>query len=183
MGKESIVEIPPGSGNHYRYEYVDGKTLYKGPIGDAPTLTEKEFFDMSSNPIQVDEYTRKMSLTFLYGKSHDWSEIENVYEPYITDEIVERHIWWDLTSSNVVPGDWMVKIRDWSYSTGFPIGKPGIELEYRAKFDIYDENGLVVATGNMKGDGWASSPKEASEKKSSLEFLSYKIDPGSVIKE
>lgn len=43
MGKESQVEIPEGSGNLYRYEYVDGQTLYRGPVGDAPALSE-EFF-------------------------------------------------------------------------------------------------------------------------------------------
>lgn len=43
MGKESIVEIPEGSGNQYRYVYEDGKTLYKGPVGDAPELTEEGF--------------------------------------------------------------------------------------------------------------------------------------------
>jgi hypothetical protein len=29
---ERIVEIPVGSGNKYRYEYVDGKTVYKGKV-------------------------------------------------------------------------------------------------------------------------------------------------------
>lgn len=43
MGKESMVEIPPDSENHYRYEYVDGKTLYRGPVGDSPELSEEEF--------------------------------------------------------------------------------------------------------------------------------------------
>jgi len=45
MGKESIVEIPPGSGNQYRYEYDEGtgKTMYRGPVGDAPTISEADF--------------------------------------------------------------------------------------------------------------------------------------------
>lgn len=43
--KESIVEIPEGSGNQYRYEYdpSSGKTLYRGPVGTAPALSEEEF--------------------------------------------------------------------------------------------------------------------------------------------
>jgi len=43
--KESVVEIPPGSGNHYRYEYnpATGATEYRGPVGDAPALAEPEF--------------------------------------------------------------------------------------------------------------------------------------------
>jgi hypothetical protein len=44
MGKESIVEIPKGSGNFYRYEYEGSKTLYKGPVGDSPAIGEEEFF-------------------------------------------------------------------------------------------------------------------------------------------
>jgi len=41
----SIVEIPPGSGNKYRYEYnAETKaTIYKGPVGTAPEMGEEEF--------------------------------------------------------------------------------------------------------------------------------------------
>ena len=38
MPKDSIVEIPEGSGNKYRYVYEDGQTVYKGPVGSAPDL-------------------------------------------------------------------------------------------------------------------------------------------------
>lgn len=37
------VEIPEGSGNYYRYDYEDGKTVYKGPIGSAPAIEEEHF--------------------------------------------------------------------------------------------------------------------------------------------
>jgi hypothetical protein len=40
MGKVSTVEI---NGHLYRYEYQDGNTVYLGPVGDAPTLSETEF--------------------------------------------------------------------------------------------------------------------------------------------
>jgi len=43
MPKDSIVEIPAGSGNKYRYEYSDGATIYRGPVGSAPDLAEEEF--------------------------------------------------------------------------------------------------------------------------------------------
>ena len=43
MGKESIVEIPSGSGNRYRYVYDQGSTNYLGPVGSAPDLGEEEF--------------------------------------------------------------------------------------------------------------------------------------------
>jgi len=39
----TTVEIPEGSGNRYRYEYEEGSTVYKGPVGDSPQLTEGEF--------------------------------------------------------------------------------------------------------------------------------------------
>jgi len=42
MGSETIVVI---GGHQYRYEYdeISGKTLYRGPVGDAPELSEAEF--------------------------------------------------------------------------------------------------------------------------------------------
>lgn len=45
--KESVVEIPEGSGHLYRYGYEAGsqKTVYKGPVGDAPTISEGQFED------------------------------------------------------------------------------------------------------------------------------------------
>jgi len=43
MGKESVVEIPAGSGNKYRYVYDQGSTKYLGPVGSAPEIGEAEF--------------------------------------------------------------------------------------------------------------------------------------------
>ena len=43
MPRESVVEIPRGSGNRYRYAYHDGATRYLGPVGSAPDLGEEEF--------------------------------------------------------------------------------------------------------------------------------------------
>lgn len=55
MGKESKVEIPEGSGNFYRYEYEDGQTLYRGPVGDAPSISEEEFMAMSTEAKEARE--------------------------------------------------------------------------------------------------------------------------------
>jgi len=52
MSRESIVEIPEGSGNRYRYAYFDGTTRYLGPVGSAPPLSEEEFLAMSSLPLE-----------------------------------------------------------------------------------------------------------------------------------
>ena len=43
MPRESVVEIPAGSGNRYRYNYEDGSTRYLGPVGDGPQISEAEF--------------------------------------------------------------------------------------------------------------------------------------------
>jgi len=44
----TVVEIPPGSGNRYKYVYdAETKaTIYKGPVGEAPELGEEEFLEM-----------------------------------------------------------------------------------------------------------------------------------------
>jgi hypothetical protein len=56
MGKISEVEIPPGSGNLYRYEYNQGQTIYRGPVGNAPELKEAEFLaelEMSRESLEI----------------------------------------------------------------------------------------------------------------------------------
>jgi hypothetical protein len=40
MGKICEVEI---GGHLYRYEYKDGKTIYLGPVGQSPALSEADF--------------------------------------------------------------------------------------------------------------------------------------------
>jgi len=52
--KESIVEIPEGSGNFYRYDYdpTTKKTNYKGPVGDAPALKEEELMRLTPSSIK-----------------------------------------------------------------------------------------------------------------------------------
>ena len=49
MGKEHQVEIPPGSGNRYRYAYDPERqaTIYKGPVGEAPPIGEEDFLRVS----------------------------------------------------------------------------------------------------------------------------------------
>jgi len=49
----TTVEIPPGSGNRYRYEYEEGATVYKGPVGDSPEMSEGEFiYAMTISPAE-----------------------------------------------------------------------------------------------------------------------------------
>ena len=48
MPEGSRVEIPDGSGNFYRYEYdpATQKTIYRGPSGSAPAISEDQFLDI-----------------------------------------------------------------------------------------------------------------------------------------
>lgn len=65
--KESIVEIPPGSGNQYRYGYDPdtGKTNYLGPVGDAPSLHEEEFLLMAQLGVEEGVSSREDEINFI----------------------------------------------------------------------------------------------------------------------
>jgi hypothetical protein len=72
---ESIVEI---EGHLYRYEYdpASQKTLYRGPVGDAPPLTEEMFRDLLLQPEQLptnhDEF--KEDFPNLLEVTREWVE-------------------------------------------------------------------------------------------------------------
>lgn len=68
MGKESIVEIPKGSGHKYRYEYQDGQTVYKGPVGDSPELGEEQF--LAELVHRVEEWPEMESAIKDLSRSH-----------------------------------------------------------------------------------------------------------------
>jgi len=53
MGKESVVEIPPGSGNRYRYAYDPDtqKMRYMGPVGESPPIDEVTFQEGFADPL------------------------------------------------------------------------------------------------------------------------------------
>jgi len=53
MGKESQVEI---NGHLYRYHYDEDtqKTVYDGPVGDAPTISEAEFMAAAAVEHRID---------------------------------------------------------------------------------------------------------------------------------
>ena len=75
--KESIVEIPPGSGNHYRYEYVDGKTVYRGPVGNAPSLHEEEFLLMAQLGVEEGIDSREDEINFIVARGSIEDSPEN----------------------------------------------------------------------------------------------------------
>lgn len=52
--KENVVEI---KGHKYRYGYKDGDTIYMGPVGDGPSLSEEEFTKaMMASPLTEDQW-------------------------------------------------------------------------------------------------------------------------------
>jgi hypothetical protein len=71
MSKESIVEIPRGSGNRYRYAYEDGETLYRGPVGSAPPLDEDMFLEQMVKPPYhtIDD-------DYIDGKYYEFGEVD-----------------------------------------------------------------------------------------------------------
>jgi len=62
VNRRQSNKIPPGSGNRYRYEYEEGKTQYKGPVGEAPELSEEEFLERFKTPtiIDIDDHTPEL---------------------------------------------------------------------------------------------------------------------------
>jgi len=85
MGKDSIVEIPEGSGNRYRYTYEEGSTKYLGPVGSAPDLGEEEF----------------MSVTKGSERSMSWGqEAAGRVADYLIDEMEEKEHYEDMIESD-----------------------------------------------------------------------------------
>jgi hypothetical protein len=101
MGKETIAEIPKGSGNFYRYEYADGQMVYRGPMGSAPEISETEFLKTMSRRKVVerwdrDTYTNKLNKWDFMVKE----EIRNerTFEDWDTGKeytVVADYILWD----------------------------------------------------------------------------------------
>ena len=57
---ETVVEI---GGHHYRYEYdpESKNTLYRGPVGDAPALSEEEFLAIFGGFKEQEQYYHKFA--------------------------------------------------------------------------------------------------------------------------
>jgi len=68
----TVVEIPPGSGNRYKYVYEEGATVYKGPVGDSPQLTEGEFLERMVGGITIHD-----SLPLNLPSITDWPVVED----------------------------------------------------------------------------------------------------------
>jgi hypothetical protein len=115
MGKESIVKI---NGHQYRYEYQGGKTVYLGPVGDAPTLSESEFMSHTEGrwhiwPTDVEESK------FVWYDVTDieetvWDEDKNEFD----DEVIEKNILFGL-KENLTGANVKVEVPDWAIDSEF----------------------------------------------------------------
>jgi len=83
MGKTTTVEIPPGSGNKYRYVYDTrtGETVYLGPVGDVPELSEIDFMRYLLDEI---EHARRTG----EGDMFDIGEAKGLYDQKLSIETV-----------------------------------------------------------------------------------------------
>jgi len=90
MPKDSIVEIPSGSGNKYRYEYSEGQTLYRGPVGSAPEIGEAEFMAAMKGTGAMSEVVFWALVDKLnWGKDLDYKRIERYLLREITKDEAE----------------------------------------------------------------------------------------------
>jgi len=110
MGKFSEVEIPEGSGRFYRYEYVDGQTIYKGPVGDAPAISEEEF----NLWVKVIKPTYHPVLHVIVD-NFDKEFTEKSYQTEVINQVVER--WEDQIFIHFRPTEydsesWIVTVQE-----------------------------------------------------------------------
>jgi len=120
----TTVEIPPGSGNRYRYEYEEGSTVYKGPVGDSPQLTEEEFLERmrvvylnTSNPGKLKEFRVALEPIKVKSTSIDLPEVNAdpvtvaVYKASMAYEEFGRPVLVEDTSLEVEGVDVGVNVR------------------------------------------------------------------------
>lgn len=150
MGKESRVEIPENSGNFYRYEYSEGKTLYRGPVGDAPELSEEEFRRELEELITTPTITR----SDLLKKARTLNipeEAKNDYINILTTDKLIRHRWeWDEYAAKDT--DWWFDMEllpdDWKLGPGKT--KAFISEYYSRPSDTGGLNGSMIVVGIYK---------------------------------
>ena len=106
--KESIVQI--GSGR-YRYHYdPDTKaTVYDGPVGDAPQITEDEFLkEMAYDDL------KKQYFPGDHGVFESWSpELREFFMKNIADPIeIQKEAGWDTTINDwMFPPNYLLRVR------------------------------------------------------------------------
>jgi hypothetical protein len=116
---DSIVNI---SGHQYRYRYNPdtGKTEYKGPVGDAPALTEEEFFAL----IFADEIESKGEFRLEMDVDRTGGRIVSVTDKAGLPEysfVMPVHVWEFLKTNVEKPGI------SSSFTSHYTMIEPGME--------------------------------------------------------
>ena len=105
MGSDSIVEI---GGHRYRYAYDPGsqQTLYRGPVGSAPALTEQEFLRLFDGFREQEKYYHDFAEA-LGGKLTFYGDNRSVVheEDRETGGEVEVNLSFFLTNKTIIEQD------------------------------------------------------------------------------
>jgi len=110
----TTVEIPEGSGNRYRYDYDKGTqdTVYKGPVGNSPGLSEEEFLKgMEGGKGKVPKNKFELGDYLTLPDSPNWG-----YHPVTLKEW--REGWYDDDKKLKVSGWWAYKVHGTWYNEG-----------------------------------------------------------------
>ena len=97
-----MVEIPIGSQKLYRYEYRDGQTVYLGPVGSSPPISEEQFLAEAQlekkKPGEVVVKTARGTPIRRGGRGYAIGKIMAskvyVHKKYV-DQVIPEDIWED----------------------------------------------------------------------------------------
>jgi len=149
--KENVVEI---SGHRYRYAYDPdtGKTLYKGPVGSAPPISQDDFLSHLDNG-WLDKLREPGSI----GISNEiWDFIRFDKLRVQVDQALKGQTSW---SSRQIPDDWRVVLLEEKLEAAGE-GYYKDEFHLKTGFKIYDDKGIHVAEGMIEAEGQGSTLDE-----------------------
>jgi hypothetical protein len=120
--KESIVEIPPESGNFYRYGYEpdSGKTVYRGPVGNAPSLHEEEFLLMAQLGVEEGVSSREDEINFIMaGGGMDMTPENEILVGRMVDFSNEARVYHNIQVGSFTLANWANKSRRFGVKDAF----------------------------------------------------------------
>jgi hypothetical protein len=146
--KENVVQI---KGGKYRYQYdpETGKTLYRGPVGDAPSISEQDFFNHLDNG-WLDKLQEPGSIGIT---SEIWDFIRFDRMHVQVTQVLKGQTEW---ASRRIPDNWKVIFEDENLTKAGE-GYYKDEFEVTANFKIYDDKGIHVADGKIEAEGMGST--------------------------
>jgi len=117
---ENIVEIPEGSCNYYRYVYNQGQTVYLGPVGDSPPISEEEFLSMSVLGVEDPIQSREEEIEFILRESKiPRTDQTTIMARRIVDFANEARTYHGVQVSTHDLVDWASRSRRWTIYDSF----------------------------------------------------------------